>query len=111
MQENNPKIQEFLLRNPKLTEPEIAFMAKNPMSSIPTLLAINQHKQWMSADAVRQGILTNPKTPAHLIMDKIPYLSAGDLIKMHQAKNLREDIRDLVQKQMKKKGIVVKGER
>jgi hypothetical protein len=108
IQENNPKIQEFLLRNPKLTEPEIAWLAKNPMTSIPTLLTINQHKQWMSADAVRQGILTNPKTPAHIILDKIPYLSAPDLIKMHQSKNLREDIRDQVQRMMKKKGIVIR---
>ena len=108
IQENNPKVQEFLLRNPKLTEPEIAWLAKNPMTSIPTLLTINQHKQWMSADAVRQGILTNPKTPAHVILDKIPYLSAADLIKMHQAKNLREDIRDQVQRMMKKKGIVIR---
>ena len=108
IQDQNPKIQEFLMRNPKLTESEIAWIAKNPMSAIPTLLNIIQHKDWMSKDAVRQSILTNPKTPAHIVMDRIPYLSAADLIKMHQAKNLREDVRDAVQRQMKKKGILIK---
>ncbi|MGH9856964.1 MAG: hypothetical protein ACRD4B_03870 [Acidobacteriota bacterium] len=105
MQDMNPKIQEFLLRNPQLTEPEIAWLAKNPMSAIPTLLTIIQHKGWMSTDAVRQGILTNPKTPSHIVLDKIPSLSAGDLIKMHHARNLREDVRDAVQRQIKRRGI------
>jgi hypothetical protein len=105
MQEMNPKIQEFLLRNPRLTEPEIAWIAKNPGSAIPTLLTIIQHKEWMSTDAIRQGILTNPKTPAHILFDRIPYLSPADLLKMHYAKNLRGDIRDAVREQMKKKGI------
>jgi hypothetical protein len=105
MQDLNPKIQEFLLRNPRLTEPEIAFLAKNPVSAVPTLLTIIQHKEWMSTDAIRQGILTNPKTPAHILLDRIPYLSPADLIKMHYASNLREDIRDAVHRQMKKKGI------
>lgn len=110
IQDQNPKIQEFLMRNPKLTESEIAWIAKNPMTAIPILLNILQHKEWMSKDAIRQGILTNPKTPAHVILDRIPYLSGADLIKMHQAKNLREDVREAVQRQMKKKGIVVKKE-
>ena len=105
MQDTNPKIQEFLLRNPRLTEPEIAWLAKNPTSAIPTLLTIIQHKEWMGTDAIRQGILTNPKTPPHILLDKIPTLSAGDLIKMHYAKNLRGDIRDEVAKQIKKRGI------
>src|SRR5262249_28940687 len=30
MQENNLKINEFLLRNPRITEPEIAWLARNP---------------------------------------------------------------------------------
>jgi hypothetical protein len=108
IQDMNPKIQEFLLRNPQLTEPEIAWLAKNPMSAIPTLLTIIQHKGWMSKDLVRQGILTNPKTPAHIILDRIPTLSAGDLIKMHHARNLREDIRDAVQRQIKRRGIHIR---
>ncbi len=108
MQDMNPKIQEFLLRNPRLTESEIAWLAKNPMSSIPTLLTIIQHKGWMSTDAVRQGILTNPKTPAHILLDKIPTLSAADLIKMHHARNLREDIRYAVDRQIKKRNIRIR---
>ena len=108
IQDMNPKIQEFLLRNPQLTEPEIAWLAKNPMSAIPTLLTIIQHKDWMSKDGVRQGILTNPKTPTHIVLDRIPTLSAGDLIKMHHARNLREDVRDAVQRQIKRRGIQIR---
>jgi hypothetical protein len=110
MQDMNPKIQEFLLRNPRLTEAEVAWMAKNPMSAIPTLLTIIQHKAWMGTDSIRQGILTNPKTPSHIILDKIPTLSAGDLIKMNQARNLREDVRDAVKRQIKRRGIRVRAE-
>jgi len=105
MQENNPKIQEFLLRNPRLTEPEIAWLAKNPMSSVHTVMTILQNKAWMSIDAVRSGVLTNPKTPPQILSDMIPRLSAGDLIRMNQSRVLREDLRAAVQREAKKRGL------
>ncbi len=108
MQEANPKIHEFLLRNPRLTESEIAFMARNPGSPIQTILTILQHRDWMIKDPIRQGILTNPKTPPATVLDMIPGASAGDLIKMYHARMLREDVRVSVQREMKKRGIRVK---
>jgi len=110
MQESNPKIHEFLLRNPRLTEGEIAFMARNPMSPIQTILTILQHRNWMTTDSIRQGILTNPKTPAVTVLDMIPALSAGDLIKMYHARMLREDVRASVQREVKKRGIRIRKE-
>lgn len=108
MQESNPKIHEFLLRNPRLTEGEIAFMARNPASPIQTILTILQHRDWMNKDSIRQAILTNPKTPPATVLDMIPVAPAGDLIKMYHARMLREDVRASVQREMKKRGIRVK---
>jgi len=108
MQECNPKIHEFLLRNPRLSEGEIAWIARNPSSPIQTILTILQHRGWMTTDSIRQGILMNPKTPAAIALDMIPLLSSGDLIKMHHARMLREDVRASVQREMKKRGLRVK---
>ena len=108
IQENNPKIQEFVLRNPRLTEPEIAWLAKNPLSSVHTVMTILQNKAWMSIDAVRAGILTNPKTPPAILSDMIPRLSAGDLMRMSQSRVLREDLRSAVKREAKKRGLRLK---
>lgn len=108
MQDNNLKIQEFLLRNPRITEPEIAWLAKNPLSPIHTVLTIMQNKAWMSTDSIRVGILTNPKTPPANLMDMIPRLSAPDLKRMHQTHVLREDLRAAVEREAKKRGIRLK---
>ena len=111
MQENNLKIHEFLLRNPRITEPEIAWMARNATSPIQTILAIFQNKAWMAIDSVRSGILLNPKTPPAIVLDLIPLLSAGDLIKMFNSSLLREDVHAAVEREAKKRGLRIKGPR
>jgi hypothetical protein len=108
MQENNPKIQEFLLRNPRITEPEIAWLAKNPLSPVHTVLTILQNKAWMSVDSIRAGILTNPKTPPANVFDMIPRVSSADLMRMSQSRVLREDIRAAVLREAKKRGLRIK---
>jgi len=108
MQENNIKINEFLLRNPRLTEGEIAWMARNATSPVQTILTILHNKGWMNMESVRTGILTNPKTPAAMVLDMIPMLNASDLMKMNNARYLREDVKNAVVKEMKKRGLRVK---
>lgn len=107
-QENNAKIHEFLLRNPRLTESEIAAMARNPASPMQTILSIANHREWMNIESIRSAILTNPKTPGAMVIEMIHTLSAADLIKMHHAHLLREDVRGAVHREIKKRGIRVK---
>jgi hypothetical protein len=108
MQENNSKINEFLLRNVRITEPEVAFMARNASIPMQNLLAIAGNRPWMSHEAVRGAILTNPRTPAAMVMDMIPTLSPQDLLKMHHAPYLREDIKANVRRELKKRGIKIR---
>jgi hypothetical protein len=108
MQENNSKINEFLLRNVRITEQEIAFMARNAAIPMQNLLAIAGNRPWMSHESIRGAILTNPRTPAAMVMDMIPTLSPPDLLKMHHAPHLREDIKANVRRELKKRGIKIK---
>jgi hypothetical protein len=108
MQENNSKINEFLLRNVRITEQEVAFMARNAAIPMQNLLAIAGNRPWMNHDMIRGAILTNPRTPAAMVMDMIPTLSPQDLLKMHHAPYLREDIKTNVRRELKKKGIKIK---
>jgi hypothetical protein len=108
MQENNSKINDFLLRNIRITEQEVAAIARNPVSPLQTILTIFNHKNWMNCEGIRAGIITNPKLPPHLALDLIPRLSAGDLIKMSHAKFLREDLHRAVRRELKKRGIQIK---
>jgi hypothetical protein len=108
MQENNSKINEFLLRNVRITEQEVAFMARNASIPMQNLLAIAGNRPWMSHEAIRGAILTNPRTPAAMVMDMIPTLGPQDLLKMHHAPYLREDIKTNVRRELKKRGIKIR---
>jgi hypothetical protein len=108
MQENNSKINEFLLRNVRITEQEVAFMARNASLPMQNLLAIAGNRPWMNHESIRAAILTNPRTPAAMVMDMIPTLSAQDLLKMHHAPYLREDIKGNVRRELKKRKIKIK---
>jgi hypothetical protein len=108
MQENNSKINEFLLRNVRITEQEVAFMARNAAIPMQNLLAIAGNRPWMNHDTIRGAILTNPRTPAAMVMDMIPTLGPQDLLKMHHAPYVREDIKANVRRELKKRGIKIR---
>jgi hypothetical protein len=108
MQENNSKINEFLLRNVRITEQEVAFMARNASIPMQNLLAIAGNRPWMNHESIRSAILTNPRTPAAMVMDMIPTLGPQDLLKMHHAPYVREDIKANVRRELKKRGIKIK---
>lgn len=107
IQENNPKIHEFLLRNVRITEQEIATLARNPAAPMQTILAIANNSTWMGADVVRSAIITNPRTPAAMVLQMMPTMSAGDLIRMHHSHHLREDVKQAVGREIKKRGIKI----
>jgi len=107
MQENNPKINEFLLRNVRITESEIAWLARNASSPLSTILAIANHSSWMGMEPIRTGILCNPKTPPQMLHQLIPNLAGGDLMKMHQSRYLREDLQLAVEREMKRRGMKI----
>ena len=108
MQENNSKINEFLLRNVRITDQEVAFMARNAAIPMQNLLAIAGNRPWMNHESIRTAILTNPRTPAAMVMDMIPMLGPQDLLKMHHAPYLREDIKGNVRRELKKRGIKIR---
>jgi hypothetical protein len=108
MKETNPKIQEFLLRNARITEQEVAFLAKNAGSPLSTILFIANNKAWMSMQPIRVAILMNPKTPPAMVKEMVPTLQSGDLIKMANARYLREDVQGVIRAEIKRRGIKVK---
>lgn len=105
MQENNPKIHEFLLRNTRMTDQELAFLARNPAAPMQTILTIANRKEWMNREVIRSAILINPRTPSNITLDLLPLASAHDILKMFHSKNLRQDVNSAVRLEMKKRGI------
>lgn len=105
MKENNSKINEFLLRNVRITDHEIAFLARNPASPMQTILAIANRKEWMNREVIRGAILTNPRTPPHMVLDLLPSASSQEIMKMFHSKHLREDVASAVKQEMKRRGL------
>lgn len=105
MQENNLKINEFLLRNPRLTDQEVVWFARNPALPMQTLLAIAQHSSWMKNVLIRSAIFMNPRTPAPKVLEMIPLASEADLVRLHNASEIRMDIKAAVVREVRKRGI------
>ena len=105
MQENNLKVNEFLLRNPRSSEQEIAWLARNPTVPMQTLLAIVKHDTWMKLPSVKSAALLNPRSPAPIVMEMIPTATSADVIKLYSSRELREDIKTVVVREIKKRGL------
>ncbi len=105
MQQNNSYVQEFLLRNPHITENELIFMARNPSSPTQTVLTIARHEGWMQVDAIRTAIVGNPKTPPPIALNLIAMMSEPDLLKTYETGSVAPSIRNAVKREMAKRGI------
>lgn len=84
----NKLIQGFVLKNPKLTSKEVEEFAKNPNLSEHVLRGIANSQTWMKGYAVKEAIVTNPKTPADLSLKWIRFLNESDLKRISKSKNV-----------------------
>jgi hypothetical protein len=105
MQQNNSRVQEFLLRNPHLSENEIVLMARNPSTPTQTILTIAGRPSWMQLDAVRTAIVLNPRTPPRLAMNLVGNLSEQDLLRSFQAPGLSMVVKGFLRREILKRGI------
>jgi hypothetical protein len=78
IQDGDPQILFFLLKNPRITVEEVARLAKSPFLSYFMADLISKTPQWQNND-VRSGLVSNPRTPTPLALRLLPTLAQSDI--------------------------------
>jgi len=84
----NRLIQRFVLQNPRVTDDEIAAVARNRNTDAELLRRIGEHKSWPRNYQVRLGLVTNPKTPMATALHLVSSLTERDIRFLAKSKNV-----------------------
>ena len=79
IQDNDPQILYYLLKNPRLTTEEVLRIAR--MTSISAAVAdqIAKTTQWSSNQEIRSALVNNPRTPTPLALKLLPTLPEPEI--------------------------------
>lgn len=79
IQDNDPQILYYLLKNPRITTEEVLRIAR--MTSISGAVAdqIAKTTQWSSNQEIRSAIVNNPRTPTPLALKLLPTLPEPEI--------------------------------
>jgi len=88
LRDPNRLIQRFVLQNPRITDDEIALVARNRNSDVELLRKIGEHKYWPRNYQVRLALVTNPKTPMATAMHFVNSLQERDVRLLAKSKNV-----------------------
>jgi hypothetical protein len=99
----NKLVQRCVLQSPRLTDTEVESFAS--MSSLPaeTLRAISLTRTFMKSYSVVRNLVNNPKTPLDVSLHLFPRLTATDLMKLCNNKNIPETLRSSATKLHRKR--------
>lgn len=96
----NRMIQQFVLRNPKLTQKEVEEFARNPNCPEGVLRAIADKKEWMKWYPLKLTLVSNPKTPQDVSLKWLKFLNPGDLKTISRSKNLPQTVMVMAKKKL-----------
>jgi hypothetical protein len=92
-----------VLENSKITDSEVAAVARNRAVIEDALRKISKNKAWMKVYSVQLALATNPKTPLAIAMQLVPMLKKKDLNSLSRDKGVSEGVRTLAKKLVKGK--------
>jgi hypothetical protein len=72
-------VWELLLRNPRVTVPEVARMARKGTMPRPLLELITENEQWIRQSVIRRALLSNPRLSADGAARVLRSMSAREL--------------------------------
>jgi hypothetical protein len=90
--EANPTVHAYLLKNPRLTQPEVRELAASPRTGAASLKAIADSSVWLSDPEVPPALLNNPKTPLAVALRMADRVSRIELQRVVRLKRLRPPI-------------------
>ncbi len=99
----NASVARLIIRNPRITDTEIAQIAKDFATPADVLEAIVKNRKWILNPEIRLAIVKNPRTPTPLALNQLNYVQVKDLAFIAKSQHVRESIKNEALKLLLKK--------
>ncbi len=93
-----PSVWDALLRNPRITAPEVARIARKGTAPRPMLDAIAANAAWLASADVQRALLANPRTSLASATRVLQALPRGDLLRVPQQTAYPASVRQAAKK-------------
>jgi len=88
IKDSNKLVNGAVVKNPRITEPEILAIAKSVIQNDEIIRVICQNKDWVKNYEIRKALVLNHKTPLPVALRYMTFLSEKDLGAMAKSKNV-----------------------
>jgi hypothetical protein len=105
----NKLVQRCVLQSPRLTDTEVEAFASMTNLTGEILRAIALTRLFMKNYSVVRNLINNPKTPLDVSLHLFPRLTATDLVKLTNNKNVPETLRSTAMKLHRKRKLASSG--
>lgn len=96
----NKEVVLAALENPKVTETEIAGIAKLPTIPVEAINKIIHKRAWMKNYGVLSALVNNPKTPAYIAVKLVNKLKTRDLKILERNREVSQAVRSIAKKRI-----------
>jgi hypothetical protein len=88
IKDTNKLVSGAVIKNPRLTEAEILFIAKSPVNNDDIIRDICTDKEWTKNYQIKKALVENHKTPLHHALRFLSGLTEKDLAVLAKSKNI-----------------------
>jgi hypothetical protein len=100
IKQSNKLIQGAVMKNPRITDGEVAMVAKNKTSSDELIRMILLNKDWMKNYEIKKALVVHPKTPAPKAMRLVPTLTTKDIKELAKSRQVSTMISTAARKEL-----------
>lgn len=88
IKDSNKLVNGAVVKNPRITEPEILAISKSVIQNEEILRVICHNKEWIKNYEIRKALVLNNKTPLPVALRFMAFLTEKDLSAMAKSKNI-----------------------
>jgi len=88
IRDSNKLVNGSVVKNPRITEPEILNISKSVIQNDEIIRVICQNKEWIKNYEIRRALVLNHKTPLPVALRFMGFLTEKDLSAMAKSKNI-----------------------
>ena len=105
IRESNRLIQVNVIRNGRITEGEVAYIAQMRTVNDEVLRIISQNREWMKKYPITKAMVLNPRTPLPIAMNQLKRLIDADMKLLMKDRNVAEILRREAKRMLETKAL------
>jgi hypothetical protein len=92
MRDGSKTVRRYVLQNPRITEEEVVYLARDRQADELMLSAIMNRREWMKLYQVRLALVRNPRTPLAKSMRLLGTLLARDVERIAKSRDVPQGV-------------------